>query len=107
MDATARTPHSHMVSIWRQTAILSKGAGKSLARLQAYLGGEAFAASFAALDPARRLLALQAAADAIARFDSKPPAPVAEGVRWTPEMQERIRDAARRLPDDRAIAREL
>jgi hypothetical protein len=83
-----------------------------------YLTGPEFAADFAALDPERKRSALDAVRVALERLLPRPPAVPGVPpetwqhpgrVRWSesPEWQERIRDAARRLPDDKAIAREL
>jgi hypothetical protein len=62
------------------------------------------------LDPARRLLALQATGAALDRLPMEPSVrtvkPVAR-LKWTDPMKDRLREAARRLPDDKAIAREL
>jgi hypothetical protein len=102
-----RTAHGALVSIWRHLALRTKGAGKSRARLEAYLAGETFLTAFQALDPARRWLALEAVRDAMGRFLPAPAAPVAGRVRWTPEWQERVRAAAARLPDDASIGRAL
>jgi hypothetical protein len=101
-----RTPHGNLVSIWRRLAAASKRGG-SRPRLDAYLASPGFLANLAALDPVRRVLALEAVGEAIARVGPAPVAHVATRIRWTPEWQARVRDAARRLPDDRAIAREL
>jgi hypothetical protein len=79
-------------------------------QLEAYLTGPNFLASFQALDPARRLLALQAAGDALDRLPMERGVRAAEPairLKWTDPMKDRLRDAARRLPDDKAIAREL
>jgi len=105
---TERTTHGVLVGVWMALAKHSKGAGKSRARLEAYLAGPEFFARFALLDPARRLLALQAVAQAFERLASPPAAPNVR-VKWTEDeaMKERIREAARRLPTDRAIACEL
>jgi hypothetical protein len=102
-----RTAHAALVSIWRQLALRTKGAGKSRERLEAYLAGETFLTAFQALDPTRRLLALQAVRDAMGHSLPKPAAPVAGRIRWTPEWQDRIRAAAARLPDDASIGRAL
>jgi hypothetical protein len=103
-----RTPHGHLVSIWMHIA--DKRVRKTRAQLEAYLAGPDFLASFQALDPARRLLALQAAGAALDRLPIKPGVRTVEPtmrLKWTDPMKHRLRDAARRLPDDKAIAREL
>jgi hypothetical protein len=84
----------------------AKHGSRSRPQLEAYLTGPEFLASFEALDPSRRLLAIQAVAVALDRLTSLPPATAAR-TKWTEERKEQLREAARRLPDDRAIAREL
>jgi hypothetical protein len=104
--ATERTAHGHLVRIWLR---LGRGRRRhNRALVLEYLAGE-FAVDFAALDPERKLLALDAVREAMERLMPQPPAVPAGRVAWSrsPEWQERIRDAARRLPDDKAIAREL
>lgn len=74
-----------------------------------YLTGPEFAADFAALDQERKRLVLDAVREAMERLMPEAPAVPPGRIKWSasPEWQERIRDAARRLPDDKAIAREL
>ena len=74
-----------------------------------YLTGPEFAVDFATLDRERKRLALDAVREALERLLPEPPAAPAGRVRWSqsPEWQERIREAARRLPNDKAIGREL
>jgi hypothetical protein len=103
---TERTAHGHLVSNWRQLAKHTKRGGKSRPRLEAYLAGPEFLAGFQALDPERRLLAIQAVAVALDRLSS-PPATPGPKVRWTEERKAQLREAAARLPSDRALAREL
>ena len=83
---------------------------KNRALVSAYLTSEEFVTDLAALDPERRWLALEAVREALDPFQPKaPPVPPTGRIKWSrsPEWQERIRNAARRLPDDKAIAREL
>jgi hypothetical protein len=104
-----------LVSIWRHLALCSGGRDKSgrrngsRERLAAYLAGPVFLASFAALDPARRVLALQAVSDAFARLASPEPASLvrAPRVRWTAERVAELREAAARCKSDRELARVL
>ncbi len=106
-----RTTHGHLVSIWMHLS--DRRARKTRAQVEAYLAGPEFLESFQALDPARRVLALQAAGAALERAVVVPAASgprvveVPIRVSWTEERKEQLRQAARRLPDDRAIAREL
>jgi hypothetical protein len=74
-----------------------------------YLTGPDFAADFAALDPEQKRVALGALREAMERLMPQAPVAPTGKVRWSqsPEWQARILDAARRLPDDKAIAREL
>jgi hypothetical protein len=66
---------------------------------------DAFLASLGKLDATRRLLALNSVAAAFERLAT----PAARRTRlvWTDAMRDRLREAARRLPDDKAIASEL
>lgn len=105
-----RTTHGHLVSIWMHLS--DRRARKTRAQVEAYLAGPEFLASFQALDPARRVLALQAAGAALERSVTTPASGprVAEAqlrLVWTDAMKDHLCDAARRLPDDKAIAREL
>jgi hypothetical protein len=103
-----RSKHGHLVRIWLR--LNRPDRRKNRALVSAYLTSEEFVTDFAALDPDRRWLALEAVREAIERFQPRPPpTPPAGRIKWSrsPEWQERIRDAARRLPDDKAIAREL
>ena len=106
---SARTKHGHLVRIWLRLAGSKRSKPVTLASVRAYLAADdGFAADFAHLNAEQRVLALKAVADALARFQPSP-APSAGRIAWSrsPEWQERVRDAASRLPDDRAIAREL
>src|SRR5262245_46400442 len=105
-----RTTHGHLVSIWMRLA--HSRVRKTRGQLEAYLSSEDFLASFRALDPARRVLALLAAGAALERSVAPvdPATRVVEPrirVKWTDAMRDRLREAARHLPDDKAIAREL
>jgi hypothetical protein len=103
-----RSKHGHLVRVWTRVnhRRTSRGNRELVA---AYLkSDEGFLADFAALDPERRWLALEAVAAALERF--RPPTAARVGrIKWksSPEWQERIRDAARRWSDDKTIAREL
>jgi hypothetical protein len=106
---SARTKHGHLVRIWLRLAGSKRSKPVTLASVQAYLSApDGFAADFVQLNGEQKLLALTAVADALARFQPAPASPAGR-IPWSksPEWQERVRDAARRLPDDRAIAREL
>jgi hypothetical protein len=106
-----RTTHGHLVSIWMH--LTDSRVRKTRGQLEAYLSSENFLASFRALDPTRHVLALQAAGTALERSVAAPAESatrVVEGgirVKWTDAMRDRLCEAACRLPDDKAIAREL
>jgi hypothetical protein len=103
-----RTTHGHLVSIWMRLA--DRRVRMTRAQLEAYLAGPDFLASFQMLDPERRLLALQAAGVALDRLPIEPGVRTVEPairIKWTDQMKDHLREAARRLPDDKAIAREL
>ncbi len=105
----ARTPHGHLVRI-RLNLAGPRRSSATRASVLAYLkADDGFLPDFAALDPERRLLALQAVDAAFDRLAGREAPAPAERIPWarSPEWQDRIRDAARRLPDDRSIAREL
>jgi hypothetical protein len=106
---SARTKHGHLVRIWLRLAGSKRSKPVTLASVQAYLAADdGFAADFVHLNAEQKLLATEAVAAALDRFRPKPAAPAGR-VPWSksPVWQERVRDAARRLPDDRAIALEL
>jgi hypothetical protein len=101
-----RSRHGHLVRVWTRVnhRRTSRGNRELVA---AYLNSDdGFLADFAALDPERRWLALEAVAAAMERFRPPTTAPVGR-IKWksSPEWQEGIRDAARRLPDDKTRAR--
>jgi hypothetical protein len=106
-----RTTHGHLVSIWMHLS--NRRARKTRAQVEAYLAGPDFLDAFQALDPARRVLALQAAGAALERAVAARAEPAIRGIEapfrlvWTDPMRDRLREAARRLPNDKAIAREL
>jgi hypothetical protein len=103
-----RSKHGHLVRTWLR--LNRPDRRKNRALVSAYLTSEEFVADFAALDPERRWLALEAVREAIERFQPRPPhTPPVGRIKWSrsPEWQQRICDAARRLPDDKAIAREF
>jgi hypothetical protein len=86
----------------------TKRGAKNRTKLEVYLTGSDFMTSFALLDGPRRLLALEAVAQAFERLVSPPAAPGASIVRWKDNaaMQERVRGRTA-SPSDKAIAREL
>jgi hypothetical protein len=101
-----RSAHGHLCSVWRNLAYASRRNGASREKLAAYVEGPKFQATLNALDPKRRALAMQAVARAYAAFGPQPQRPKAR-VRWTPELNEKLKAAAIRLPDNRALADEL
>lgn len=106
---SARTKHGHLVRIWLRLAGSKRSKPVTLASVQAYLASpDGFAADFVQLNAEQKLLAADAVASALGRLRPKQAAPAGR-IAWSksPEWQDRVRDAARRLPDDRAIAREL
>jgi hypothetical protein len=106
---SARTQHGHLTRIWLNLAGSKRSKPVTLAKVQAYLSApDGFAADFVHLNAEQKLLATDAVAAALDRFRPKPAAPAGR-IAWSksPEWQERVRNAAGRLPDDRAIAREL
>jgi hypothetical protein len=105
---SARSKHGHLVRVWTRVNH-RRTSRKNRALVEAYLtNDDGFAADFVRLSPEQKWLALEAVSAAIERLRPPTAAPVGR-VKWksSPEWQERIRDAARRLPDDRTIAREL
>ena len=107
-EPSERTPHGYLVRIWLRLGH-RRTRRNNRALVMDYLTGPEFAADFAALDPERKRIALDAVREAMERLMPQPPAAPAGRVRWSqsPEWQERIRAAARRLPDCKSIAREL
>ena len=106
---SARTKHGHLTRIFLRLAGSKRSKPVTLASAQAYLTApDGFAADFVHLNAEQKLLAANAVATAIERLRPRPAAPAGR-VAWSksPEWQERVRNAASRLPDDRAIAREL
>jgi hypothetical protein len=106
---SARTKHGHLVRIWLRLAGSKRSKPVTLASVQAYLSApDGFAADFVQLNAEQKLLAFSAVGAALDRLRPKPAAPVGR-IAWSksPEWQERIREAAARLPDDRDVAREL
>jgi hypothetical protein len=106
---SARTKHGHLVRIWLRLAGSKRSKPVTLASVHAYLqADDGFVADFVHLNAEQKLLAMEAAAAALERFRPKAAVPAGR-IAWSKslEWQERVRDAARRLPDDRAIAREL
>jgi hypothetical protein len=103
-----RSGHGELVRVWMTLAKHTKRGAGNRAKLEGYLSGSDFLGSFARLDAQRRLLALEAVTQAFDRLVGPPAAPTAR-IKWTDNeaLKERIREAARRLPTDRAIAREL
>ena len=93
--------------MWMYLARYSKGRASNRAALEAYVSSDAFMTNLAKLDPTRRLLALQGVRVAFDRLESPVPAAPAPRVWWTEARKAQLREAAARLPTDRALAREL
>jgi hypothetical protein len=109
MQQEQRTPHGTLVRIWLRLGHRRTRRHKR-ALVMEYLTGREFAADFAALDRERKRLALDAVREALERLMPEPPAaPPLGRIMWSqsPEWQQRIRDAAKRWGDDKAIAHEL
>jgi hypothetical protein len=98
---SARTKHGHLVRIWLRLAGSKRSKPITLASVRTYLqADDGFAADFVHLNAEQKLLAMEAVAAALERFRPKAAAPAGR-IAWSksPEWQERVRDAACRLPD--------
>jgi hypothetical protein len=89
-----------------QPALAARGKREHRALVEAYLKRERFVADFVHLCAEQKWRALEAVSAAWSGPALPAASPVGRIVRArSPEWQERIRDAARRLPDDKSIVR--